>query len=82
MKPTKSCNTCKHYRRDWLSFIFRRITGDNFDRCMIPTHYKYPPNNAPYRFCEMERDPNWEFMKNQIDTCGVDGSHWEVKQKY
>jgi len=27
----------------------------------------------------MERDPNWEFMKNQIDTCGVDGSHWEEK---
>ena len=79
MKPTKSCNTCKHYRRDWLSFIFRRFAGDNFDRCMIPIHYKYPPTNIPYRFCTMERDPNWEFMKNQIDTCGVDGRHWEAR---
>ena len=80
MKPTKSCNTCKHYHRHWLSFIFRRLTGDNFDRCMIPIHYKYPPTDIPYRFCAMERDSNWEFMKNQIDTCGVDGHHWEEKK--
>jgi hypothetical protein len=46
---------------------------------MIPIHYKYPPTDVSYRFCAMERDPNWEFMKNQIDTCGVDGSHWEEK---
>ena len=80
----KSCNTCKHYRRHWLSFIVRRFTGDNFDQCMIPVHYKNLPahmSNIPYRFCVMERDPNWEFMKNQIDICGVDGHHWEAINK-
>lgn len=74
---TKSCSTCKHYRRSWLATLLL-FTNKN-DKCMRPIKYLFH-QEEPYRFAEMERSEEWSGPEfEHLNPCGPEGKYHEPK---
>jgi hypothetical protein len=64
MTEPKLCKNCKHFRRDWITFLFE---GDEYAKCSNPKSFAL--------FCSNERKNFYS-----LGVCGPEAKNFEEKE--
>jgi len=73
---TKLCKDCKHYRKDWISYIFPFFgaKGD-YDMCGRKRNDNLVTGKNNLSFCDIERRDY-----SALDVCGEDAKYFEARK--